>query len=395
MKVLVLHNAYQQYGGEDTVVRMESELLSSHGMLVGLKVLSNDGIKGFPAKISAAVGVVFSWQSYRLVRQLVRNCRPDVVHVHNFFPLLSPSVFYACKAEGVPTVLTLHNYRIICPTALLLHDGKVTERSLTEGPWWALRFRVYRNSWVGTFLLCLMIWIHQKFHTWQRKVDRFIVLSEFGRSRIEAAGIPGGLTAVKPNFVNIAKPGVQPRAGLLYVGRLSSEKGIEVLIDAVARLRRSRRVTERDVTVLGGGPMADAVSKAEVTALGPKSGAEVHQHMRTAIALVLPSIWYEGFPMVLVEAYACGLPVIASRIGALAELVEDGVTGLLFEPGNAVDLAEKMDWALTHPEAIQRMGEAARLRYESLYTPSRNLAHLMAIYEDAIANHRNIAHERC
>ncbi|MBQ0929176.1 glycosyltransferase family 4 protein [Ideonella alba] len=363
-------------------------MLSSHGLLAALHITSNQDIQGFAGKISAAAGVVFSWTSYRVTRQLIRDCQPDVVHVHNFFPRLSPSVFYACRAEGIPTVLTLHNYRIVCPTAMLLHEGKVTERSLTEGPWWAFRQRVYRNSWAGTFFLCLMIWFHQRAGTWKHKVDRFIVLSEFGRERMKAAGIPAELMVVKPNFVDIPRQGDYPRAGLLFVGRLSAEKGIGVLLDAVAKLRGTASITERDVTILGGGPMANVVATAEVNALGPKSGSEVRQHMTTAVALVMPSIWYEGFPMVLVEAYACGLPIIASRIGALAELVEDGVTGLLSEPGNSDDLAAKMEWALNHPDEIRRMGEAARRRYESLYTPSRNLAQLTSIYEEAIANHR-------
>lgn len=385
MKVLILHNSYQQAGGEDTVVRTEAALLRARDCLAALHVVSNDGIVGLRGRLSAALSVVFSLHGYREVRRLIRRHQADVVHVHNFFPLLSPAVFYACHAEGVPVVFTLHNYRIVCPTALLMHDGQITERSLTEGPWWALRHRVYRDSWLGTLLLCLMIWVHQHIGTWQRRVDRFIVLTEFGRGRFIAAGLPPKRLMVKPNFVDLPPPASSPRSGLLFVGRLSQEKGVKTLLQATAGLRDLQRSPSAEIRVAGDGPLAGEVACSDVTALGPLAAADVHRQMQAAVALLMPSTCYEGFPMVLVEAYANGLPVIASRIGALAELVEDGVTGLLFEPGNAEEMADKMRWAIEHPELMRRMGDAARQRYEALYRPEHNYEQLMAIYRDAIA----------
>lgn len=394
MKALIIHNAYQQYGGEDTVVRMESNILEQHGNLAGLHIVSNDRITGLWGKLAAAVSVVFSLSGYRTVRRVIREQRPDVVHVHNFFPLLSPSVFYACQAEAVPVVMTLHNFRIVCPTALLMHDGKVTDRSLRDGPWWALKHRVYRGSWVGTFLLCLMIWLHARIGTWRNKVDRLIALTDFGRGRFIEAGLPAEKLVVKPNFVDISPPLDTPRTGLLFVGRLSKEKGIEVLLDAV----RNKHDLRDRVHLIGDGPLANLVAHSGIACRGKLEAAEVNQHMNTASALLMPSIWYEGFPMTLVEAYASGLPVIASRIGALAELVEEGVTGLLFEPGNAADLSVKMVWALDHPEDMQKMGRAARLIYEQYYAPQCNYEQLMTIYHEAItefaSKHEGSIYER-
>lgn len=389
LKILIVHNSYKMYGGEDSVVKLESDLLRNRGNTVITQSVSNDEISGFFASLRAAVGTIFSLSRYLQIRHILRVEVPDVVHVHNFFPLFSPSVFYACRASGVPTVLTLHNFRIICPTAMLMHEGAVTERSVTGGPWWALRHRVYRGSLIGTFLLCLMISLHKCGGTWHKTVDRFIVLSQFARLRFAQAGLPVEALVVKPNFVDIPEPGSFKRAGLLFVGRLSSEKGIDVLLAAADRLIDRDILKAHLIAVAGAGPLDHKLANSAVLNLGALPSEAVKQHMQSASALLLPSIWYEGFPMVLVEAFANGLPVIASRIGALAELVEDGVTGLLFEPGDADDLSAKMAWALEHPEEMRRMGVTARGRYESLYTPQRNYEQLMTIYHEAIQAGRN------
>ena len=384
MKVLVVHNSYQQYGGEDSVVRMESELLALRGDSVHFYCVSNDCISSFFKKLLSAIGATFSFGSYWSIRRLIRKLKPDVVHVHNFFPLISPSVFYACRAERAPVVFTLHNYRIVCPTALLMRDGVVTERSLHEGPWWALKYKVYRGSLVGTFFLCLMIWLHQRLGTWRDRVDRFIVLSQFAKERFVLAGLPLDRLVVKPNFVDIPRPVERDRSGLLFVGRLSPEKGVEVLMSAAIFARGEGNMNLDAVDIVGDGPLEEQVRQSGLSWLGALPGDQVKERMQSARALLLPSIWYEGFPMVLVEAYACGLPVIASRRGAMAELVDDGVTGLLFEAGDAGDLAQKMRWATDHPEEMGKMGLAARERYEAKYTKEINYVQLMAVYEDAI-----------
>lgn len=380
MRILIVHNAYQLSGGEDVVVRNESAMLRREGHEVHEFFESNDRIVGALARVRAALGSIFSVRAYRRLSRLISELQPDVVHVHNVFPLLSPSVFYACRKNGVPSVLTLHNFRIACPTALLMHEGVVTERSLTCGPWWAVPRRVYRGSLVGTAILATMIAVHRRVGTWSRNVTRFIALTEFAVSRFELAGVPASRIVVKPNFVDIARVAEAPRSGFLFVGRVSHEKGVQVLAAA------SRRCEALSIRVAGEGalsPLLDGLPS--VALLGAVSAADIGREMSAAGALVMPSIWYEGFPMVIVEAYAYGLPVIASRLGAMAELVEDGVTGLLFEPGSSEDLAKKMQWAQAHPSEMRRMGLAARARYEALYTADLNYERLIEIYREAIA----------
>ncbi|KGM54329.1 hypothetical protein N800_04490 [Lysobacter daejeonensis GH1-9] len=379
MRVLVVHNAYQQRGGEDAVVLNEVTMLRAKGHDVHLHLLSNEKISGWMGRFRAACAAVFSIASYRRISVIIDGFKPDVVHVHNFFPLMSPAVFYACARKRVPSIFTLHNYRIVCPTALLMHDGVVTERSLREGPWWAVSQGVYRGSWLGTAALATMISVHRRIGTWSRRVTRFIALTGFAASKFAAAGIPGERISVKSNFVDVPLQSDRDRSGFLFAGRLSPEKGVEVLVDAVKLLDGAL------VKIAGGGPLEGRLSGAPgLIPLGVLGADAMYREMASSQALILPSVWYEGFPMVLVEAYACGLPVIASRLGAMAELVDDGVTGLLFDPGSADDLARKMRWAMEHPEAMARMGRAARARYEAEYTQEINYSQLVAIYRDAM-----------
>ena len=387
MKVLLIHNSYTQYGGEDAVFAAEQALLRSRGVQTKIYLVSNEVISSTIKKLITAFGAIFSFGQYFAVRKMLRNYRPDVVHVHNFFPLISPAVFFACKHESAPVVLTLHNYRIVCPTALLMHKGVATERSLEEGPWWALKFRIYRNSFFGTFVVCLMIDIHKRIGTWRHCVDKFIVLSNFAKSRFSKAGLPSIRLSIKSNFVDFEKSAHRERSGFLFVGRLSEEKGIATLLKSVQLL--TQKAENPVISIGGGGPLlSDVLSLPEVCYLGTLDAAQVNEQMLQSLALLLPSVWYEGFPMVLVEAYANGLPVIGSRIGALAELIDDGVTGLLFEPGNAEDLAAKVLWAQKNPERMVQMGLSARKRYEERYTPQRNFEQLMKIYAEAIDSHR-------
>jgi glycosyltransferase involved in cell wall biosynthesis len=235
-----------------------------------------------------------------------------------------------------------------------------------------------------------MLMLHRTMKTFERKITRYIALTEFSKAKFVQAGLPAQRIAVKPNFVDIARAPVRSRSGLLYVGRLSSEKGIAVLGEAWAACPGLR------LRVVGSGPEGASLQpQSGVEMLGQQPASAVQREMRSAVALVLPSICYENFPLTIVEAFAAGLPVIASRIGALAELVEDGETGLLFEPGNAQDLARTLRWAAAHPAHMATMGANARLRYETHYTPEINHDQLLAIYRAAIDEaNSEVPHER-
>ena len=378
-RVLLVHNAYQLAGGEDSVVAAELALLRNKGHEVIEMRRDNQQIAAM-GRVNLAAQTLWSCGTQAEALALLREHRPDVVHVHNTFPLISPSLYWACAKAGVPVVQTLHNFRLACPQAMFLRDGKVCESCLGKTPWPALAHGCYRDSRVQTAVVVGMLVLHRTLHTFDRKVTRYIALNEFCKAKFVQAGLPAQRVAVKPNFVEMEPPSAEgPRHGLLFVGRLSPEKGVDVLRQAWLGCAGI------GLRVAGSGPARSHLESLEgVELLGPRTPEQVHTEMQSARALVLPSIWYENFPRTLVEAFGAGLPVIASCIGSLAELVEDGKTGLLFEPGDANDLCRTMRWAHEHPIEMAAMGRRARARYESHYTPDINYGQLRAIYRDAI-----------
>lgn len=381
-RILVCHNRYQLRGGEDSVCESEIELLREHGHDVRVFERSNAALNE-GSRLSAALETVWSRDSASAFRVLLEDFRPDVVHVHNTFAKISPAIYWEANRAGVPIVQTLHNFRLLCPQAMFLRDAKVCEDCLGKLPWRGALRGCYRDSVAQSTVLASMVTVHRALGTWKNKVTRYIALNEFCRRKFIEGGLPADRIAIKPNFVDFSSPPAMHRRGFLFVGRLSLEKGIETLAAA------ARQVQGLQLQVAGTGPEAHLIEGIEgVEPLGALDGAAVRAAMSSSIALVLPSIWYENFPRTLVEAMACGLPVIASRIGALAELVDEGVSGLLFEPGNAEDLASKLRWAQDHPDAVRAMGERARAIYEEKFTARRNYAQLMAIYEDAMEQAR-------
>ena len=380
MKILLAHNYYQQAGGEDVVVANEMALLSVHGHEVKLYKDSNDRIAGVWAATKAAWRAPYSRDSRDCFAGLLGEFAPDVVHVHNFFPLLTPSIYDACRQARVPVVQTLHNYRTICAGALLMRGGHVCEDCIGGSPYRAALHGCYRGSRMASLAVARMVDTHRRRGTWATKVDRFVALTEFAKGRFVAAGFPADRISVKPNFVEDKAQEAGPRGGALFVGRLSAEKGVHTMLRAWDGLDVPLRVA-------GDGPLLDEVHGAGIsnlTALGAIPPGSVADEMARAAFLVFPSEWYEGFPMTLVEAFCQGLPVIASRLGSMAEIVEDGVTGLHFTPGDAADLAAKVRWAVDHAQDMRRMGENARRVYEEKYTPEANYRQLMAIYEAAM-----------
>ena len=378
MRVVVAHNAYLLRGGEDAVAESEAALLRDHGHEVIEYARSNLDLAGM-GKLSVAVDTLWSRRTHSEISELLTRLRPDVLHVHNTLPLISPSLYWAAATARVPLVQTLHNFRMMCPQAMLLREGRVCEDCIGRVPWPAVRHGCYHGSRAQTAVLGGMLVLHRALGSYRHKVSRYIALNEFCRAKFVQGGLPAERVVVKPNFVEDPKPGDEPRRGLLFVGRLSPEKGVDVLAQA------ARTLPLGSLRVAGTGPAQAALAGLpSITSLGAMPSSAVAFEMARAVALVLPSIWYENFPRTLVEAYAAGLPVLASRIGALAELVEDGVTGLLFNPGDSADLAAKMTWALGHPDAMVEMGRAARRVYESKYTPEVNYEQLIGIYEQAL-----------
>jgi glycosyltransferase involved in cell wall biosynthesis len=386
MRILLIHNRYRQPGGEDIVFEAEKALLERHGHEVITFVEDNARLEGVnPLKV--AVNAIWSREAQRNIRKWIEQTRPDVIHFHNTFLRISPAAYYVVKDLGLPVVQTLHNYRLICPGALLMRDGKVCEDCLRKiVPWPGVVHGCWRNSRSGTMVVAAMLTFHNVRRTWENQVDVYIALTEFARKKFVQGGLPEEKIVVKPNFVH-PDPGDAEHKGnfALFVGRLSAEKGIRTMLSAWRVLKSV------PLKVVGDGPlMAEVKEQIErerlaIDVLGRLSREEVFSLMQQASFLVFPSEWYETFGMTIAEAFACGLPVLASRLGAMAELVEDGRIGLLFEPGNPEDLAARVAWAWAHPEEMRRMGKAARQEFEEKYTAEKNYQMLMQIYERARA----------
>lgn len=389
MKVLIAHNAYQQRGGEDAVVAAEARLLEERGHRVIFYRRFNDELRdGGPfAAISAGIETIWAENSYRALKQLLLQERPEVAHFHNTVPLISPAAYYACSDVGVPVVQTLHNYRLLCPGGQFLRNGQVCESCLARSvPWPGVAHACYRGSRLATAAVSAMLTLHRVKGTWQGKVDVYVALSEFARNKFIEGGLPAERIVVKPNSVDF-DCGERTVTGeyALFIGRHSEEKGLRILIEAWRRRRE-----QIPLRIVGDGPLRREVEReAErhgmvgISFLGQLPPGETQEQMRGARFLLYPSIWYEGFPLAVAEAFACGVPVVCSRLGSLEEIVQDRGTGLHFHAGDPEDLASKVEWAWAHPAEMEEMGRAARLEYESKYTPERNHEALLQIYERA------------
>ena len=386
LKILVVHNAYQWRGGEDTVRNAEIEMLRNGGQHVETYDRDNADINDMP-RVVAAKETLWSSKTTADVRARIREFQPDLIHAHNSFPLVSPSLYWEASRAGVPVIQTLHNFRLLCPQAMFLREDRVCEDCLGKLPWRGVVHRCYRESAAQSAVVATMLGVHRAIGTFDRKVTRYIALNRFCRDKFVEGGLPAERISIKPNFVAVAVAAYDeaPRSGALFVGRLSREKGIKVLLEAL------RLLPNRHIDMIGVGPLqAEVEAHDQVRSLGARTHPEVLSAMRRAAYLVLPSVWHEVMPLSVVEAFACGLPVIGSRSGALRELIDDGLTGLLCEPGDARDLADKIAWADAHPAVMQEMGRNARADYLDKYTPERNFEQLMAIYRDVLATRRDV-----
>jgi glycosyltransferase involved in cell wall biosynthesis len=387
VKILLLHNYYREAGGEDVVVSQEKVLLENHGHAVRLLKFDNAEITDLRARCRTALGTTYSRKARRRVEAEIASFTPDLTHVHNFFPQFSPSVYYACQALKVPVVQTLHNFRLICPSGLLFRDGNLCESCIGKSvPWPGITHACYRKSYIGSAALACMIAVHRWTDTWSSRVDAYITMTDFARQKLIAGGLPERRMFSKPNFI-MPDPGRGQRSEdfALFVGRLSHEKGIETLLSAFNYLPGKK------LKIIGDGPLRpkNQMQDSSVEFLGRQPEQTVLKLMGDAAFLIFPSECYEGFPRVIVEAYARGLPVLGSRLGSTEELITEGITGRLFTPGDACDLAQSVEWMFTHPNELQRMSNAAREEFESKYTADRNYEQLMRIYNFAIDRSAN------
>lgn len=384
MKILQCHNYYQLPGGEDQVFAAEGELMESRGHQVVRYTRHNDEVDQL-SRLALVRKTFSNRETYRELRSLIRRERPDVMHCTNIFPLISPSAYAAARAERVPIVQTLHNYRLLCPKAQMVRNGAICQKCLSTRTFWpAVAHRCYRDSRSASAVTAAMLATRWALGTWRHQVDRYIALTNSGRNLFIEGGIPAEQIVVKPNFVS-RDPGVGSGGGeyAIFVGRLSPEKGIETLLETWTRL--DGRIP---LKIVGDGPLADQVRVATETNpsiewLGQRSHDDVLNLIGAARCLVFPSVWLEPFGLSMIEAFAKGTPVVASRCGAMVDLVDHGRTGLHFIPGDPDSFADRLREMWTNPN-LHQMRESAREVYEQRYTDEKNYELLLSIYEDVL-----------
>lgn len=379
LRVLILHSRYLSgpASGENRVAEEEARLLRDAGHQVTMWAPAPDGLAGV-GLVRAGLSAVWSPSAVAEVRRLVRRSRADVVHVHNLYPMLSPAVLRTAESEGAAVVVTLHNYRLMCLPANFLREGRTCELCLGKAPWRGVMYRCYRDSALGSAAMASSLVLHRGLGSFDR-VRRFLAVSEFVRHKHIEAGVSPGRIRVKRNFVWAAPRRQGPGEYFLYLGRLAPEKGIETL------LRAAHDLPHR-LVIVGEGPQGEALRRGAPPSVefhGPVAPEEVPAILSRARALLVPSLWYEAAPRGILESYASGVPVVASRIGALPEAVEEGVTGVLAEPGSPESWRKALD-RLAEDQESGRLGEGAFRAWTERYTPEHGIRDLEAAYREAV-----------
>lgn len=383
MKILIIHTKYQQLGGEDTVVQQEYELLNKKNQVDILFYNNNPGIRG-------AFKFIFSIWNISAAKKLKKKIiefKPDVINIHNWHYGCGPIVFRIANKMKIPVIHTLHNYRLLCPSAILLHNNKIFTDSLDQNfPWTAIFKKVYRNSLLQTFWLATIIWFHKKIGTW-KQINKYICLTSFTIELFQQSkiGLDRNKFTVKPNFTEKINTSIQTKREnhFLFIGRLSKEKGIDTLLEAFKK-------TNYQLRIAGEGPMKNQVLEAQIESqninyLGSISKEKVIEELKRTQALVFPSICYETFGMTIIESFSCSTPVIASRIGAPKTLIKENKNGLYFEPGNSEELKLKIEEFILKSETEKKeMQETAYKTFELKYTKEKQMEYFDDIYKEVI-----------
>jgi glycosyltransferase involved in cell wall biosynthesis len=382
VKILLVHNYYLQPGGEDQVFSAETEVLRAHGEDVRVYTVHNRRVASM-GMLSMASSTLWNRQVFRELTALLYDYAPDLVHCHNTFPLVSPAAYAAARRLRIPVVQTLHNFRLLCVNGLFLRNGRQCEDCLGRAVAWpGVLHACYRQSRPASAVVAAMVGINRWRGTWQTAIDTYIAVSEFARAKFVAGGLPADRIVVKPNFLP-QDPGTGIHQGgfALYVGRLSPEKGIAPLVRLWERLALGI-----PLRIIGSGPLGTlaADSSLNIEWLGWQPHDRVLAAMKEASFLVFPTECYEGLPMVLLEAMATGLPVIASDRGSLPEIVQDGRSGVLVPSGDPDNWAGALRWAISNPEALAAMGQRGRQAFEDNYTQEVGYRRLSEVYQRTI-----------
>ena len=386
MRILIVHNHYGNYafGGEGMVMQAEAELMRSHGHEVFVYERTNSEIaqRSVCGKIKAFWDMTWSPEGYKAISDVIDRFKPDIMHVHNYKFLLSPAVFKAAKEKGVATVHTLHNYRLCCPSGQFMCNQKVCEDCLNDQRYYRILWRKCRDrkSFIKNFFELYLFYGNIKRKGYQKWIDAYICLSEFAKAKLIKCDFPSNKLYIKPHFMPDPMHGrhiSQSGFGAIFVGRLSTEKGIGTLLEAWKGINYP-------LTIVGDGPLRATLEKAapdNVKFVGFQDRQDVLKLIQESAFMVFPSELYETFGLSILESMAVGKTVIASDLGPRGEIVDDGITGLLFEAGNVLDLKSKIKHAISNQSFIKSMGKHARDKYLQQYTPELNYKILMHIYD--------------
>ena len=384
MRILLCHNRYQHAGGEDRVFEDEGALLEKYGHQVFRFTISNDSIVDLN-RIELVAKTFWNKAVASELDQIICRDRPDVMHVTNAFPLISPSAYKVAKDHGVGVVQSIHNYRMLCPKAQFVRNSQVCEKCLGKRfAWPAIYHACYKENRLATTVVAAMTAFHRARNSWTQLVDRFIAPTQFVKDKHIEGGFDARQIDVKPNFV-FPDPGSGSGDGnyVAFAGRLSAEKGVDTLLETWQHLSANVRLK-----IAGDGPLADRVKAAadadnRIEWLGRIEKKEMFDLLGQATCLIMPSVCYETFGLTIVEAFSKGTPVVVSRMGAMQELVQDGRNGFLVEPGNAKQFAATVDQVFSMDTAELRV--AARQDFELKYTAEANQEWLTDIYSKALS----------
>jgi glycosyltransferase involved in cell wall biosynthesis len=381
--IIQVHNRYRFRSGECIMVEAIINLLRQHGISVFYHTRSSEEVENLPVKkIQSFIRGIYSPDAKKEMTELIKKIKPDIVHVHNLYPLFSPSVLLACQKADVPVVMTCHNYRLTCPIGIHLINGKLCERCNSGQEYWCI-LKNCRKNIAESISYALRNMVARKLHFFENTVTIFLALSNFQKQQLIFAGFPENRIVVLPNTVAVPPTldGVKNNDYIAFAGRMSPEKGVQVLLKA------SQFTPNLPFRITGDISSIYKMEKAvfsNVTYKGWLNSNEMSEFYTNARFMVVPSLWNEPFGLVTVEAMGHGLPVVASRRGGLPEIVEDGVTGFLFEPGNAEDLAEKIKYLWENPKICHEMGQAGREKAIREYSEEVYFNRLMKVYETAI-----------
>lgn len=400
MKILLINKFLYPKGGDAISTLETGKLLSKKGHEViywGMDAPENpkypyreyfvsyidyNGQLGILQKIKVSINILYSFEARKKLDCLLKNVKPDIVHLNNFAHQISPSILHAIKKYNIPAVMTMHDYKLVCPSYLMLSRGKPCERCKEGRYYFCLLRKCTKSSIIKSLVNTLEMYLHHRIIKIYNLIDVFISPSRFLMKKVEEMGFSGKIIYL-PNFVNVEN--IQPsynyeEESIIYFGRISHEKGIETLIKAVKGL-------PIHLKIIGEGPLKEyliSMVKNEqvnnVDFLGYKKGEELEKEIKKSMFLVLPSECYENNPRTVIEAFALGKPVIGARIGGIPELVFDGETGYTFETGNAEDLREKILLLLKDSDKIIQMGKKARKFVEKNFNPEKHYKELMNIY---------------